>query len=410
MGRSRACSPWASWPCSSRPPSSSSMPSTTAGWHRGSGCSAVSRRRHRRGVVRRAPRDRRNAPLRARADRRRRWSRLPGGVGRRGSLRHDPAASRDDGDRGRDGSARVARAAPRCRAARALGAGGRLRRAPAPSPRPTRDPNRCSAYTALVATPRGALAMHAHLRRAIGLAAAGYFLLTARHRTRRHAHRTGIRLHRAGRDDGAARPPGASVARVALRHADLRLGPPHARGDRCPRSRALGRPSWRAAALLGATWWDARMDGRYHEIEPRPVDAYGAMFFAAPAAFCAVTAIARAQRAGDLARAGHHRRAALYLLTGWRGRWLLFVAAGLALVAVAAAQQWHGSMLVGEWSALVLLAVLIDRMATSTPARPSRCCWAPSACRCSCRDSARTGGTRRSPDRGRGRCMSTASC
>ncbi|HEY2804399.1 MAG TPA: DUF2339 domain-containing protein [Gemmatimonadales bacterium] len=121
-----------------------------------------------------------------------------------------------------------------------------------------------------------------------------------------------------------------------------------------------------AAIMMVAGWWDARRDPlfRVNEIGlegHETVSHQSALFVLGPAAFCLAAGISRPGILNSSPELATVSVSALYLLTGWRGRWAPFVALGFALMATAIAQQWNGSMLVIEWSGVALLTVLAER-------------------------------------------------
>jgi uncharacterized membrane protein len=233
--------------------------------------------------------------------------------------------------------------------------------APVLLPAPDARPEMLLGYGALVGYATGALAHRRQWRRVFDAALVGYFILVPALIADVMPSVAGLTYLALGGlmtlRGVAGRPwPEARLCGVALAWTLLLINSNGAAPD-IARVAVLG-----AAALLLAQWWDDRRQIAFQSVELQfEMDDRGVLFLAAPAAFCAVAARAGA---GPLAQAPEMATAAaavLYLATGWRQRWAPFVAAGFGLIAVAIAQQWGDAMVIAEWSALVLLAVLADR-------------------------------------------------
>jgi uncharacterized membrane protein len=84
-------------------------------------------------------------------------------------------------------------------------------------------------------------------------------------------------------------------------------------------------------------------------------------FVVAPMVFVTLAAIAQPALLRHWPGLSPALAALLYLGTGWRGRWALFVGAGYALLAVAVPEQLNGAAVTAVWSVLVLAAIGADR-------------------------------------------------
>jgi uncharacterized membrane protein len=224
---------------------------------------------------------------------------------------------------------------------------------------PDARPELLIAYTSLIAYAAGLLARQFQWRRTFLAALVGYFVITPALVPSAMASLPGLVYLALGgmmsllvlrdRDWGEARLASQTLAWLLLI---------------MQASQVADTMRWVAAgcgaALLLATWWDARRDPRFQVVEPsQAFDDHSYVFFLAPAAFVVMFAlIGPAIRVPS--EAATAAVAALYLFTGWRGRFAPFVLTGFALLAVAVAQQWSGPPMIAEWSLVVLLATAAE--------------------------------------------------
>jgi uncharacterized membrane protein len=122
---------------------------------------------------------------------------------------------------------------------------------------------------------------------------------------------------------------------------------------------------WAAAAaglgLLLVAWWRDRRTPSLHvdQIEFQVDDATG-LFAVTPIAFLLLIATVDGGLLADHPGIVPTAVGALYLATGWRGRWAPFVAMGAALVAFAVAREASGAWVPALLGGLVLAGILLD--------------------------------------------------
>ena len=125
---------------------------------------------------------------------------------------------------------------------------------------------------------------------------------------------------------------------------------------------------WAAGAaglgLLLVTWWrDRRAASLQVDQIDFPVDDTTGLFAVTPLAFVLLLATVGGGLLTDHPGIVPTAAGALYLATGWRGRWAPFVAMGAALVAFAVAREASGAWVPALLGGLVVAGVLLDARA-----------------------------------------------
>jgi uncharacterized membrane protein len=116
------------------------------------------------------------------------------------------------------------------------------------------------------------------------------------------------------------------------------------------------------AVLLVAEWLHALTVAELRDPELRIRQTLeAAVFFGAPAAFAVLTSAVEPATLHGAPGLPVAAAALLYLAGGWPQRRAAFVAVGLALLAIAAARQFDGPVVIAWWSVLMLAAHAADR-------------------------------------------------
>ena len=120
-----------------------------------------------------------------------------------------------------------------------------------------------------------------------------------------------------------------------------------------------------AVALAGVVWWQHRAVTALHSpaIDALPEGVESVIFLASPLAFALVSPIHFPGALRSWPALAPAIAAVAYAATGWPRRSVPHVALAFALLALAAAVQWHGLVIVLAWTGLVLgaVAVAVDR-------------------------------------------------
>src|SRR5947207_1739200 len=116
-----------------------------------------------------------------------------------------------------------------------------------------------------------------------------------------------------------------------------------------------------AVALAGVVWWQHRAVTALHSpaIDALPEGVESVIFLASPLAFALVSPIHFPGALRSWPALAPAIAAVAYAATGWPRRSVPHVALAFALLALAAAVQWHGLVIVLAWTGLVLGAVAV---------------------------------------------------
>ena len=220
------------------------------------------------------------------------------------------------------------------------------------------------AYLGVVTFAAATLSTLRQWRFALALGLAGYFLLAGR--LVPDALHTSLGLLYLGTG-------GVLALRVAGAQAwpESRLGAPLLAWFLLIVNATLSGPAaehWAAGAaglgLLLVSWWRDRRAPALHvaRIDFQVDDATG-LFAVTPIAFLLLIAIVASGVLADHPGIVPLAAGALYLATGWRGRWAPFVAMGAALVAFAVARDASGAWVPALLGGLVVAGVLLDARA-----------------------------------------------